>query len=100
MAEHPFDARTFATFPEDWLRRAPGARMTSALIRVEPMPDDATIRARLKDWFVAESMAVSRILDDAAITASDFRIDPAGHSFGECGATLALLPTEARKARA
>lgn len=79
VADHPFDDRTFAMFPDDWLARAPGTRVTSALVRVEMMPEDAEVRARLADWFVPESLAVSRILDDAAIMASDFRIDTAGH---------------------
>ena len=44
------------------------------------MPDDDRVaRASLTDWFVPESLAVSRILDDAAIMASDFRIDAGGH---------------------
>jgi uncharacterized membrane-anchored protein len=78
-AERPFDAATFSMFPEEWLARAPGTRITSALIRVERMPEDEAIRAKLRDWFVPESLAVSRILDDTAIMASDFRIDASGH---------------------
>jgi uncharacterized membrane-anchored protein len=33
----------------------------------------------LQDWFVAESLACSEVVDGAAIVASDFRIDSAGH---------------------
>jgi uncharacterized membrane-anchored protein len=33
----------------------------------------------LRDWFVPESLAVSRVLDNAAIVAADFRIDEIGH---------------------
>lgn len=78
-SEQPFDARTFEVFPEDWLAEAPGARVTSALIRIEPADDPHQISKKLADWFVPESLAVSRVLDDAAVTAGDFRIDPAGH---------------------
>ena len=78
-AARPFDAATFDVFPKDWLGRAPGVRMTSALIRVESQEDDAGIGAKLEEWFVSESLAASRVIDDAAIIAGDFRIDPAGH---------------------
>ncbi|MBM9595352.1 DUF3422 family protein [Roseitranquillus sediminis] len=79
-AEAPFHARTFSLFPDEWLSAAPGVRMTSALIRVEPMPADETVIGRkLGEWFVPESLAVSRVVDDAAIMASDFRIDATGH---------------------
>ena len=79
VAERPFDAHTFSVFPEDWLAEAPGTRLTSALIRVEELAGDDGIAGKLDAWFVAESLAVSRVLDDAAIMAGDFRIDPAGH---------------------
>jgi uncharacterized membrane-anchored protein len=50
------------------------------LIRVELLPDsEDEVLAKLEDWFVAESLAVSRVVDGAAIVAGDFRIDPAGH---------------------
>ena len=79
VSDTPFDARTFAVFPEEWLAAAPGVRVTSALIRVEVQEGDAGIPEKLADWFVADSLAVSRVLDDAAVTAADFRIDPGGH---------------------
>ncbi|MGR3503895.1 DUF3422 family protein [Pseudaestuariivita sp.] len=79
VAETPFDAATFALFSEDWLAEAPGVRITSALIRIEVETDDSVIRRKITDWFVPESLAVSRILDKSAIIAGDFRIDPAGH---------------------
>lgn len=79
VAERPFDAATFAVFPEDWLAEAPGTRMTSALIRIEELEGDEGIPEKLEDWFVAESVAVSRVLDDQLVIASDFRIDPSGH---------------------
>jgi uncharacterized membrane-anchored protein len=79
LSERPFDAQTFSVFPDDWLAAAPGTRLTSAQIRVETLEGDAGVAAKLNDWFVLESLAVSRILDDAAIMAGDFRIDPSGH---------------------
>lgn len=79
VADQPFDSRSFSVFPDDWLSRVPGARITSALVRVELMPEDDAVRKKLHDWFVPESLAVSRILDDAAIMACDFRIDTDGH---------------------
>ncbi|MGR3486072.1 MAG: DUF3422 family protein [Paracoccaceae bacterium] len=77
--ERPFDARSFEAFPDDWLSEAPGDRITSALIRIEPEAEDAAIPPKLTDWFVAESVAVSRVLDDQIVIAGDFHIDPAGH---------------------
>lgn len=79
VAERPFDAATFGLFPIDWLEAAPGTRVTSALIRVEPLLDDADIASKIEDWFVPESLAISRVLEDELVIASDFRIDPAGH---------------------
>ena len=39
---------------------------------------DAT-RSDIDNWFVDESVAMARVLDDAAVMAGDFRVDPAGH---------------------
>ncbi|WP_212525299.1 DUF3422 domain-containing protein [Actibacterium sp. MT2.3-13A] len=80
VADRPFDPAAFDVFPEDWLAAAPGKRITSALIRVEQQRQaDGEIVRRLYEWFVPESLACSSVLDDSAIMASDFRIDPAGH---------------------
>ncbi|GGO56445.1 Uncharacterized membrane-anchored protein [Roseovarius pacificus] len=79
LSSRPFDPADFEVFPEDWLAEAPGVRMTSALIRITPWKDTDTTRDQITDWFVAESVAVARVLDDAAVVAGDFRIDPAGH---------------------
>ncbi len=79
LAERPFDAGTFAVFPEDWLETAPGTRVTSALIRVEIAKDDSGIVEKVNDWFVPESLAISRMLDDELVVAADFRIDVGGH---------------------
>lgn len=78
-AERPFDPAIFDVFPADWLEQAPGVRITSALIRVELMPDTDAMQRRIGDWFVAESVAATSVLDGAAIIAGDFRIDSGGH---------------------
>ncbi len=79
VTDKPFDGSEFAVFPEDWLSRAPGQRMTSILLRVEQMPPPEKVNQRLQDWFVPESLAAASVLDDAGIVAGDFRIDPSGH---------------------
>ncbi len=80
VSARPFDPAEAEVLPEDWLEAAPGKRLTSVLIRVEAMPADETeMLARLDEWFVPESLAVSRVVDGAAVVAGDFRIDPAGH---------------------
>ena len=75
----PFDASTFAMFPDDWLQSAPGQRITSALIRVETRDGDGGIIDKTNQWFVPESLAIARVLEDELVVASDFRIDPVGH---------------------
>ncbi|WP_179379232.1 DUF3422 family protein [Jannaschia marina] len=77
LAAKPFDGEIFRGFPADWLAEAPGARLTSILIRVEAA-DDA-IPERLAEWFVPESLAASAVLDRCAVIAGDFRIDETGH---------------------
>ena len=79
VAERPYDAASFAVFPDDWLRKAPGVRITSALIRVESLTDDSAIAGKVDDWFVPESLAISHVLDGELVIASDFRIDTSGH---------------------
>lgn len=80
LSSRPFDPMEADVLPPDWLAAAPGKRMTSVLIRVEEMPEDeAKMLAQMEDWFVAESVAVARVVDGAAVIAGDFHIDPAGH---------------------
>ena len=79
QSARPFDPSETEIFPEDWLADAPGKRLCSVQVRVDFLPDtDAEVVARLEEWFVPESLAVSRVVDGAAIVAGDFRIDPAG----------------------
>ncbi|MEM1100545.1 MAG: DUF3422 domain-containing protein [Pseudomonadota bacterium] len=79
LGERPFDPVDFEAFPEDWLAKAPGVRLTSALIRIQEEPEHAKQADLIEDWFVSESLAVSDVVDGSATVASDFRIDPAGH---------------------
>jgi len=79
-ADIPFDPTAFDVFPEDWLAEAPGARIASALIRVELQEGDEEIDDKANAWFVRDSLAISRMLDDNLVVATDFRIDPAGHT--------------------
>lgn len=78
-SERAFDGADFDVFPEDWLAASNMERVTSALLRVGPMPDRSMLRETLGAWFVPESVAVSYALDEAAVIAGDFHIDPNGH---------------------
>ena len=79
LSERAFDPTDFEVFPDDWLAKAPGVRVTSAMIRVEKRPDNEKISEKLASWMVPESLAVASVLDDMAVVAGDFRIDAAGH---------------------
>ena len=74
----PFDPAAFEVLPEDWLAQAPGQRITAIHIRVVPYENDAQVQKDMAGNYVSESVAVSRVLDNAAVIAGDFRIDPAG----------------------
>jgi uncharacterized membrane-anchored protein len=78
-SDRAFAPEIFDVFPADWLSEAPGQRITSALFQVEKRGSVEDVNERLQHWFVPESLAVSRVVDDAATIAGDFRIDPAGH---------------------
>ncbi|WP_400082326.1 DUF3422 family protein [Yoonia sp. R78084] len=80
VADQPFDAATFSIFPQDWLEAAPGVRVTSALIRIEVADGDDGIIEKARDWFVPESLAISRVIENDLVVAGDFRIDHAGHT--------------------
>ena len=74
-----FDPSVLDVLPQDWLARAPGPRITSALLSLEIREGQDTLLAALAERFVPESLAVSEVLDGSAVIASDFRIDGAGH---------------------
>ena len=74
-----FDPVDQENFPADWLASVPGSCITAALVRVEAQgEDDQSIRQKLRDWFVPESLAVAEVAEQSAVIAGDFRIDPAG----------------------
>ncbi|MDG3042177.1 DUF3422 family protein [Roseicyclus marinus] len=76
----PFDPSAWEVFPEEWLAKAPGVRITSAQIRIETSQgDDPALAEKLAEWMVPESLAVSNVLDETAVIAGDFRIDSNGH---------------------
>lgn len=80
LSARPFDPFEAQVFPEDWLDQAPGNRVASVLMRIDVLPEDeASLMGFLDDWFVGESLAVARVVEGAAVVATDFRIDPAGH---------------------
>jgi len=85
LPARPFDPTGFDVFPADWLAGAPGVRVTSILFHIDRMPlvgeqpDAEAMGSALEGWFETDSLAVATILDGAAVAASDFRIDPAGH---------------------
>jgi uncharacterized membrane-anchored protein len=82
-------------FPREWLEAAGGEVI--AAIQVEVLPADSAEDARkmvegpLSREFTAESLAVARVLDDAALAMGDFRIHEGGFSrfalvvYGEAG---------------
>ncbi|MEM9580037.1 MAG: DUF3422 domain-containing protein [Pseudomonadota bacterium] len=80
LGDRPFDPADFDLFEESWLADAPGERVVSALIRIEPRLPLAELKAKMSNWFVLESLAASEVLDGAGVIAGDFHIDPAGHT--------------------
>ena len=50
QGKRPFDPADFEVFPADWLAEAPGLRITSALIRIQPLKDDEALSADIKPW--------------------------------------------------
>jgi len=77
--DRAFDAEVFDVFPDEWLNNAPGVCVTSVNIHVEVAETDDTISKKADAWFVPESLAISRVLDDELVIAGDFRIDTNGH---------------------
>ena len=83
LSEKPFDGICFDAFPKDWLESLSSLRISSVILRHETMSDQENsseiISKKLANWFVPESLAVSKVLDGSAVVASDFRIDEVGH---------------------
>ncbi|MBA3325968.1 MAG: DUF3422 domain-containing protein [Rhodobacteraceae bacterium] len=82
FSDQPFSGQLFELFPQDWLADAPGALVTSCIVRVESVAPESlpdVLERDLARWFVPESLAVARVLDGDALIAADFRIDENGH---------------------
>ncbi|MBT8153692.1 DUF3422 domain-containing protein [Epibacterium ulvae] len=79
VGDRAFDPLDFNAFPAEWRAQIPGQVIASVMIRVMPRPEENAIRKSVEDWMVPESLTVSRVLDDSAVLAGDFRIDAAGH---------------------
>ena len=76
-----FSDAALRLFPADWLAEAPGRVVTASLVWVQPVTpeEEARVLARdLPEWFVPESLAVSRVSEGDAVIAGDFRIDAGG----------------------
>ena len=84
LGERPYDPADFEVFPDDWLRDAPGVRVTSAMLRICERPEDEDrINDMTRDWMVADSLAVSRVIDDAVVVVGDQQLSlRAQHAFG------------------
>lgn len=79
LPQRAFDPAAAEVFPNDWQHDAPGKRLAAVMIQVDFLPEDpADIQPKLAEWFVRDSTAAVWVLDEAAIVAGDFRIDPAG----------------------
>lgn len=79
LPDRPFDAALFDVLPPDWRAGLPGVRVTSALFQIELCEDAEAIQNKTDDWLVRESLFASLVVDESAVVAGDFRIDPAGH---------------------
>ncbi|SMO48672.1 DUF3422 family protein [Paracoccus laeviglucosivorans] len=79
LPPRPFDPSIGEVFPADWQTTAPGKRVAAVMIHVDILPDDPRdVLPRLEEWFAADSLASVWVLDQSAVVAGDFRIDPAG----------------------
>ncbi|MDA5555302.1 DUF3422 family protein [Shimia sp. MMG029] len=94
LSARAFDPVDFDVFPEDWLAAAPGQRVTSVAIRVEPMPNEDEINTKIDSWFLQEAVAVNYVLDGSCVVATDFRIAANGH---QCMAVFVAPETGVRR---
>jgi uncharacterized membrane-anchored protein len=81
VAAKPFSGEMVELFPADWLAAGKGRVLTSCLVRIDTAEPEGfePVAAGLGEWFVLESLAVSRVVDGEAMIAGDFRIDERGH---------------------
>ena len=68
LSERAFDPAVFDAFPADWLAGLDAVRVTSISIRAELREDEDDISQKLSDWFVSESVAVSRVWTTARLS--------------------------------
>ena len=79
LSDRAFDGSEFSVFPAAWQADLPGTTLSSTSIRVEEDQDTQSVKNKLEDWFVSESLAASRVLDSAAVIAGDYRMDDNGN---------------------
>lgn len=69
--------------PAVWAKATDANILTACLIRIgEDIPEGGpieTVRAQVLPWFESESLAISAVLDEVGVVASDFRVDAAGY---------------------
>ena len=75
LEQRPFDKQSFDVFPADWLADLPGQRITSALIRVERMPEIG----RAPDLRLVSVMAIPHLDSQVFPHTDDQSIRPFGH---------------------
>lgn len=79
LPPRPFDPSAGAIFPEAWQAGAPGRRVAAVMVQVDLLPENpAEIMDRISGWFARDSLAAVWVLEEAAVIAGDFRIDPDG----------------------
>ncbi|WP_134679305.1 DUF3422 family protein [Paracoccus ravus] len=79
LPPRPFDPSVGEVFPAEWQFAAPGKRVAAVIIHVDLLPEEPQdVLPRLSEWFAADSLAAVWVLDESAVVAGDFRIDPAG----------------------
>ena len=79
-SEAPFVGKE-PLWPEDWAERAPGKLLTAVWVHIAPssnVSDVEIFKTEIEPLFEQESIAVSVVLDETALIASDFRIDTNG----------------------
>lgn len=87
-----FGEEIFGNLPSGWREAREERLLTSLLIEIsEFMPKTSAFEVEIERWrdaFAQESFASARVLDDAALVASDFRLDTNDH------VRFLLLPRE------
>ena len=77
--DRPFDPALAAVFPQDWQAAASGRRLVAAMVHVDLLPDEPQqVIAFCEAQFDTAAVAIVHVLDESAVVASDFRIDPSG----------------------